>query len=77
MFEKQKQFAREHIVLTSTHHLAGGFGLALVLQHYLNGNSFLPVVFGWILIGFSLAVHLYEFIAPTKAIGKVRIARDE
>ena len=70
MFEKQKQFTREHIFLTSTHHLAGGFGLAIVLQHYLNGNSFLPVAFGWILVGFTLAVHLYEFIAPPKVTGK-------
>lgn len=46
--------------MTNLAHFAGGFGLALLLQHYLSGNSFLPVLVGWIFVVFSLTVHLYE-----------------
>lgn len=66
MFEKQKEFARNHIVLNSVQHFTGGFGIALVLQNYFLGNPFLPVSVGWILTGFALAVHLYEnFLSST------------
>lgn len=60
MFERQLALARKHIIMTNLAHFAGGFGLALLLQHYLSGNSFLPVLVGWIFVVFSLTVHLYE-----------------
>ncbi len=65
MFEKQIKFAREHIILTAANHVAAGFGLALLLQHYLVGSSFLPAIIAWLLVGFSAAVHSYVFIAPS------------
>ena len=61
MFEKQQAWAREHIILNNVHHAAGAFGLAIVLQHYLAGNPFLPVAVGWVLLGFTVAMHLYQF----------------
>lgn len=61
MFEDQKKFARKHLYLTNANHLAGGFGLAIVLQHYLVGNAFLPVSIAWVLVAFMAAVHVYEF----------------
>jgi hypothetical protein len=51
-------FDRHHIMLTNASHLALGFGLALVLQHYMVGNAFLPVAIGWVLIVFGLIAHL-------------------
>ncbi len=60
MFERQLALARKHIILTNFAHFVGGFGLALLLQYYLSGNSFLPVTVGWILIAFTLVVHIYE-----------------
>lgn len=51
-------FDRHHIFLTNASHLALGFGLALVLQHYISGDAFLPVVIGWVLIVFGLLAHL-------------------
>lgn len=51
-------FDRHHIMLTNASHLALGFGLALVLQHYIVGNAFLPVAIGWVLIVFGLLAHL-------------------
>lgn len=64
MFEKQKKFARDHIVLTAFSHVAAGFGLALLLQHYITGHAFLPALVGGLLVGFSIAVHVYEFTVP-------------
>lgn len=60
MFKKEMQFARRHIILTSLHHFAAGFGIALLIQHYTSGNAFLPVTIGWVLVGFSLIMHIYE-----------------
>jgi hypothetical protein len=44
-------------------HSAGGFGLALVLQTYLmpDCDAFAPVWVGWVLIVFSVLVHLKSF----------------
>ena len=55
------KFDRTHVMLNNFSHLAGGFGLALVLQDYFVGNSFLSVEFGWILLVFSAAIHIYSF----------------
>lgn len=57
------EFDRKHVLLNNANHLAGGFGLAVVLQNYLVGDPFLPVVIGWALIVFSAIVHL---IAATR-----------
>lgn len=59
MFEKQKAWARQHIIINNAHHVAAGFGLALVLQHYLSGSAFLPLAVGWALLILSAAVHTY------------------
>lgn len=57
------EFNRRHILLTNTSHVALGFGLAVLLQHYIAGNVFLPVVVGWILVAFSLIVHVYAWMS--------------
>lgn len=54
-------FDRNHIMLTNASHLALGFGLALVLQQYIVGNAFLPVLVGWVLLGFGLIAHLVSW----------------
>ena len=54
------QFDRKHVILNNASHAAGGFGLALLLQEYFAGAAFLPVSVGWILVLFSVAVHLYS-----------------
>jgi len=61
MLANAKQWAEKHIYLNNTHHAAVGFGLAIVLQHYLAGGEFLPVGVGWALIAFSVAMHAYAF----------------
>ena len=61
MFEKQQAWAREHIILNNVHHAAGAFGFAIVLQHYLTGDPFLPVAVGWVLLGFTVAMNFYQF----------------
>lgn len=57
------EFDRRHVLLNNANHLAGGFGLAIVLQSYLAGDPFLPVAIGWVLVAFSAIVHL---IAATR-----------
>ena len=58
---KQQAFARKHIILTAAHHFVAGFGLAVVVQDYAAGASFVPVLFGWTLISVSAIVHAYEW----------------
>jgi len=48
--------------LNAIAHSAGGFGLAVVLQHYLQGGEFVSVWVGWALIGLSAAMHLYPVV---------------
>ena len=59
MFDVAIAFWSQHIILSNLSHAAGGFGLAIVLQRYLRGQPFLPVIVGWVLLGFTLATHLY------------------
>ena len=61
MIKKVMEFFSQHIILANVNHTAGGFGLALILQHYLVGNPFLPVAVGWVLVGFYLVVHIYAW----------------
>lgn len=73
MFENGIEFFKQHIFLANLSHLTGGFGLALVLQNYLTGNPFLLVVIGWVLIGFSLAVHAVAYTRGRSKNGGKRI----
>lgn len=59
--KKAMKFDRQHLLLNNASHAAGGFGLALILQNYTLGNPFLPISVGWVLLGFSLIVHLYSW----------------
>lgn len=61
MINEAIKFDRKHIFLSNGNHAALGFGLALVLQHYIVGNAFLPVWLGWILVAFGLIAHIYAF----------------
>jgi hypothetical protein len=59
MLKKEMESARKHIILTGSAHFTGGFGLALLLQRYLSGSAFLPAIVGWILVTFTVIVHIY------------------
>ena len=61
MFDAAMAFWSQHIILSNLSHAAGGFGLAIILQRYLRGEPFVPVIVGWILLGFTLATHFYAF----------------
>lgn len=65
MFENAMQFWSQHVLLSNASHLAGGFGLAIVLQHLLRGKvggkPFVPVIVGWILLAFCAVTHIYAF----------------
>ena len=67
MFDKPIKYFSKHVILSSVSHAAGGFGVALLLQHYLVGNAFLPVVVGWVTLGFTAVTHV---IAYTSSSGR-------
>jgi len=62
MLERVLNSAREHILLTSVQHGLGGFGLAVILQVYLQGQSFAPLWLGWVFVAFSVMVNAYDLI---------------
>jgi hypothetical protein len=61
MFQTAIEFWSQNVILANLSHAVGGFGLAIILQRYLRGNSFLPVVVGWIFLSFTLATHIYAY----------------
>jgi hypothetical protein len=63
MLEKEMESARKNIVITNFAHFTGGFGLALLLQYYLLDNAFLPPIVGWVLVAFTVIVHVFIFIS--------------
>ena len=58
IYEKSNHYFSKHVMLNSIAHAAAGFGLALVLQDYLQGTVFLASWVGWLLILFSVAIHV-------------------
>jgi hypothetical protein len=63
IFENSIRFFSAHVWLNSIAHSAGGFGIAVVLQNYLQGNVFVCPLVGWALIIFSTAIHIYSVIS--------------
>lgn len=48
----------EHVIYANALHVLAGFGLAVVLQQYLKGNAFVPVLVGWLFLAIALVGHL-------------------
>lgn len=61
MLASAMEFFSQHIILANLTHVAGGFGLALVLQRYFPGKNFLSAKIGWLLLGFALVIHIFAF----------------
>jgi hypothetical protein len=57
-YNRSISFFSRNVILNSIAHAAGGFGLAIVLQQYIQGNAFISVWIGWFLIIISLAIHV-------------------
>lgn len=60
MLQKALAFARENVILTSVQNALGGFGVALLVQWYVQGAAFAPMWLGWTFVAFSVAIHVYE-----------------
>jgi len=67
MIKQAIKYFSKHVILSSLSHSVGGFGAALLLQHYLVGNAFLPAVVGWLALGFTAVTH---FMAYTSNSGR-------
>ncbi len=61
LYHQSLDYFSKHPMANSLAHSAGGFGLAVVLQEYMGGGSFVPVWIGFILIVFSALVHFRSF----------------
>jgi hypothetical protein len=61
--EHMMQYMSQHIILSNTAHVAGGFGIAVLLQHYLKGHAFVSAWIGWVLVAFSFGVHILAFMS--------------
>jgi len=69
LFNRAKEvntFFAAHTMLNAVAHSCAGFGLAVVLQHYLKGNAFLPVYVGWGLVLVSVVMHVYPLVIQKK-----------
>lgn len=67
MIKQAISYWSKHVILANISHALGGFGVALILQHYIVGNPFLPVLIGWLALGFTVITH---FIAYTSKDGR-------
>lgn len=56
--ERVMNYFSRHVMINSIAHTVGGFGLALLLQHYIQGNAFLPPLVGWLSVALSAAAHI-------------------
>lgn len=61
-YDKMITYFSEHVMLNSFAHTAGGFGLALLLQHYIKGDAFLPPLVGWVLVAISVVIHIISMM---------------
>lgn len=61
--QRAMTYFSQHVILGHFAHALGGFGLALLLQHYLKGNAFLPAWVGWLMVMISAAVHIKAFMS--------------
>jgi hypothetical protein len=62
MLDSGIEFFRQHIILSNLVHVAGGYGLALVLLRHFPRSPLLTKNFGWLLIGLALVVHVYAYL---------------
>lgn len=58
IYAKSLKYFSKHPILNSCAHSAAGFGLAVILLHYMPESGLLNPAVGWILILFSIAVHI-------------------
>lgn len=63
MLASAMEFFSQHILLANLTHVAGGFGLALVLQRYFPGKIFMSAKVGWLLLGFVLVAHIFAYLS--------------
>lgn len=58
LYYKSVAYFSQHPILNSLAHAAGGFGLALLLQYYIQGTAFVPVVISGGLVAVSVVIHI-------------------
>jgi hypothetical protein len=56
-YARSLRYFSNNPLLNSVAHAAAGFGLAIILQQYFQGDVFISPYIGWALIIFSVVVH--------------------
>lgn len=59
-YQRSVNFFSRNVVLNSFAHAIGGFGLAIVLQYYIQGEAFLSVLVGWLFVAISAGIHIWS-----------------
>ena len=57
-YKHAMHFWSKHIILNKVTHLVAGFGIALLVQGYTQGNAFAPAWVGWALVAFAVVMHI-------------------
>lgn len=57
-YDRSLHYFSKHPIINSTAHAAAGFGLAILLQQYYQGDVFVSPYLGWALVIFSVVVHI-------------------
>lgn len=58
VYNNAMRYFSSHVWANSIAHTAGGFGLAIILQQYFKGNTFLPLTVGVVLLALSVVIHV-------------------
>ncbi len=61
-YKNARAFYQDRPALALITHWVEGFGMALLLQHYFQGTSFLPPAVGWILVCIPIGLHVIALI---------------
>ena len=58
IYKRSLHYFSNHPLLNSLAHVAAGFGIAVLIQHYLPDNVLLNLWVGWTLILVSSIIHI-------------------
>ena len=56
------EYSSHHVILMNSAHFVLGFGIAVLVQQYVKGDSVVPMWIGWAGVLFGLIAHILAFI---------------
>lgn len=65
-YDRSMHYFSHHVTANSMAHFLAGFGIAVLLQYYMRGDSLIPVLVAWIFVLISVAIHLLSILKLKK-----------